>query len=513
MNNNAAFLRNLIIYAICAPVAIIVGYWAVSAASAPTKLALALMGIVVLALTTPIFLRWHHPLMVFCWSLPVTLFFLPGTPSLGLPIIGISLGISLLQRATNRNMRFLHAPQITLPLCAIVAVAYVTAHFTGGIGLHSLGDQTMGGKKFVYLFAGVLGYFALTARRIPPEKANLYVALFFLPACVGVIGDLVGITPSWFDYIYLIIPPNGYVLQGESRYAGLGVASVAIFTFMLVRYGVRGCFLAGKPWRAIVLILAFCGIFFGGFRSFVGLAGLVFIVQFFIEGLHKTKLLPIFLFVGICVATACVPFTNKLPLSVQRAIAWLPVKIDPLTRADAQSSLDWRIEMWEELLPEVPQHLWLGKGYAITQEDWEVMSGAINFHITDPSEQGLALAGDYHNGPLSVILPLGIWGCIAVVWLFIAGIWALYRNYRYGDPQLKIINTALFVLFTTRVFYFLTVFGALSTDLLTFTGYLGLSICLNGGICRKIAPAPVATPPTPEPRAFPARPFQTAFSK
>lgn len=509
--NNTALLRNLIIYAICAPVAIVVGYWTVEAASAPTRMGLSLMGIVVLLLTTPIFLRWHHPLLVFCWSLPVSLFFLPGNPTLGMAMIGISLGISVLQRATNPNRRFLHAPQITLPLCAIVVVAYVTAHFTGGIGLRSLGDQTMGGKKFVYLVAGVLGYFALTARRIPPEKAGLYVAMFFLPTCVGIIGDLVNIAPSWFDYIYLVIPPNSYVMYGKSRYAGLGGASVAIFTFMLVRYGIRGSFLAGKPWRAIVVVLAFCGIFFGGFRSFVGLAALVFIIQFFVERLHKTKLLPLFLFFGICVATACVPFTDKLPLSVQRAIAWAPVKIDPMTRVDAQSSLDWRIEMWKALLPEVPQHLWLGKGYAISQDEWQVMD-SMNFRVIDPSEQGLALAGDYHNGPLSVILPLGIWGCIAVLWLFSAGTWAMYRNYRYGDPRLKTINTALLVLFTTRIFYFFTIFGALSSDLLTFTGYLGLSVCLNGGICRKTALAPVA-PPEPGPRALPMRPFRPAFSK
>src|SRR6185437_8397370 len=105
-----------------------------------------------------------HPLLVVCWNLPASIFFLQGNPSVVFVMIGISLGISLLQRATNRNMRFIHAPQITLPLCVLIGVALVTGHFTGGIGLHSLGSETMGGKRFVYLVAGLLGYFALTAR-------------------------------------------------------------------------------------------------------------------------------------------------------------------------------------------------------------------------------------------------------------------------------------------------------------------------------------------------------------
>ena len=61
---------------------------------------------------------------------------------------------------------------------------------------------------------------------------------------------------------------------------------------------------------------------------------------------------------------------NRLPLTFQRALSFLPVNIDAGVRADAQASLDWRIEMWKALLPQVPPHLLLGKGYAITPEDY-----------------------------------------------------------------------------------------------------------------------------------------------
>ena len=65
-------------------------------------------------------------------------------------------------------------------------------------------------------------------------------------------------------------------------------------------------------------------------------------------------------------------------------------------------------------------------------EDTEML-GHTAFQSIDESQQGLAISSDFHNGPLSVIIPLGIWGVIAVLWLMIAGIWVTYCNYRYGD--------------------------------------------------------------------------------
>jgi O-Antigen ligase len=432
-----------------------------------------------------------------------------------LPMMALSLGISVLQRALNRDMRFIRVPQITLPLVLMVVVAAVTAKFTGGIGLHALGSEVMGGKKYVYLLAGILGYFALTARRIPPQDAGLYVALFFLPACANAISDLVSRLPGPFYWIYLILPANPYVFQdsGMLRLGGVSAAAVALFTYMLVRYGIRGIFLSGKWWRPVMLGLAFTGVFFGGFRSFVILCALIFAVQFFLEGLHRTRLLLVFGFTAMLAAVLCVPLADKLPRTFQRALSFLPLKnIDPIARAEAQASLGWRIQMWTALLPEVPRHLLLGKGYAITEEDYEMM-GPTAFREADPSQQGLALSGDYHNGPLSVILPFGIWGVIAFLWFLIAGWWALHHNYRYGDPALRTINTALFALFIAKVIYFFFVFGALAGDMVILGSYVGLSVALNGGVSRRPAKAhaPQLIKGSPSP-LVPSR-LQPAFSK
>jgi hypothetical protein len=127
MNNAAAILRALIVYAFCIPLAIVVGFATVSLVNSPNYSNFGTFGVLALILSAPILLRWHHPLMVLCWNMPLIVFFLKGSPSVCLPMLAVSLGISVMQRTMDKNMRFIPAPQITLPLVCLALVVVVTA--------------------------------------------------------------------------------------------------------------------------------------------------------------------------------------------------------------------------------------------------------------------------------------------------------------------------------------------------------------------------------------------------
>jgi hypothetical protein len=142
--------------------------------------------------------------------------------------------------------------------------------------------------------------------------------------------------------------------------------------------------------------------------------------------------------------------------------------------------------MWVAVLPQIPEHLLLGKGWAISATDFQMMGvdTAFGRQNIDPSQQGLALSGDYHNGPLSVIIPFGIWGIITFFWFAFAGLFVVYRNFRHGDPAYKVINTFLFVNYLVMLLMFIFVGGGMSSDVARFVAPLGLSIAINGGLCR-----------------------------
>lgn len=480
-----AALRSLLIYSICVPLALVLGYLLAN----PDPTSFRFVGIVLGLLTIPIFLKWHQPLLILSWNMSAVVFFLPGRPNFWLAMAAVSLAIAVLHRAMDKQMRFVHVSSITLPLIFLTMIAVVTAKLTGGIGFQVFGGEAYGGRKYFTMLGAIAAYFALTAYRIPPDKALLYCALFFLGGVSIVIGSMLPLVSPTFHFIFLIFPVErlpGAGIGTEDAYIriiGLAVASTALVSFMLSRYGISGIFNKGKPWRLLALVFSVVIGLYGGFRSMLFAILLTFAIQFYLEGLHKTKLLGIFALAALLTGAFLVPFVPHLPPTFQRAMAFLPVDVDPIVRRDVQGSTEWRLQMWRALLPEVPKHLLLGKGYTIDAADFHATQQELRFRRQE-GFQGAMLVGDYHNGPLSVILPFGIWGVIAWLWLLAAGFRLLYYNFHNGDPALKTVNTFLLAAFTAQIIVFFFIFGSLYSDLLKFLGLLGLSVALNGGMLK-----------------------------
>ncbi len=498
--NPAALMRMLITYAICIPLAIVIGYVLTDVGNSPNYTNLFEVGFVVAIVLSPIFIKWHYPIMVFGLSCPMYLFFIKGTPPLWQVIVIISLSIAIVERAINSKRRFISAPSIVWPLLFTVAMALATAKLTGGIGLHQLGGDVSGGKKYILLFLGIAVFFALTSQKIPKERRSLYVGLFILSGVLTFVGDLAVMLPSPLNYINFIFPPsiqNDVPVEiGQTRLGNFATAAGTLANFMMARFGLRGIFSGGKNWwRTPAFLLLLILTLLGGFRTIVFTYAALCILMFFLEGLHRTRLLPVFLFAGVLGISLLVPLVHKLPFTFQRALSFLPLDIDPLAAADAEGSSEWRYRMWHDLWPQVPQYLLLGKGYALSATDIgmigdSALSSGAEVRM-DSSQQSLAISGDYHNGPLSVLMPFGAWGGIAFIWFTLAGLRVLYRNFKYGDPQIKTTNIFLLANYLQHYFGFFFIFGSYSSDTFFFAGIIGFSIALNGGV---LGPQPKPNP-------------------
>ncbi len=489
-NNTHALIRSLIIYAMIIPLAIWMGFMLANPFDRGT---FNYAGIFFLILLAPIMLRWHHLLLIVSWNLGMTIFFLPGSPPIWLLMVALSLGLSVLHRTINDKVKFLSAPSISWPLLFFLTVVLFTAKLTGGIGLNSLGGDTAGGRSYIMLIFGILGYFALIAQPIPTQKVGLYVGLFFLSGCAAFIGDLVPFVPHQMYFIFALFPTYGSDMglmeQGNinyvARYSGTGWMGEALYFFMLARYGPRGIFLGGRLWRPVIFAVSFILMFFGGFRSLIILGGVIFVIQFFLERMYQTRAFPVFLFSGLIAFTLLIAFASKLPFSVQRSLTFVPLlQIDPRARLDAEASQEWRLQIWKDALPTVPKYLLLGKGYAISKSELAVASNQA-FQYAGNFEQ-VEISGNYHSGPLSVVIYFGIWGVVALLWFWIASLRALWFNYHYGDPALRTVNIFLLSYFIARILLFLVIFGGLYSDMFYFTSVMGLSVSLNGGIRRPV---------------------------
>jgi O-antigen ligase len=219
---------------------------------------------------------------------------------------------------------------------------------------------------------------------------------------------------------------------------------------------------------------------FGGFRALLPIYIVVFGVLFIMEGLYRTRHVLILAFTFVVLATVMIYTTPKLPYSVQRALSFLPIEVDYAAMADAQHSTEWRLEMWQQVLPDVPKYLFRGKGYGIDPQDLYLAQQSMVRGLAKSSEISW-ITGKYHNGLLSLVIPFGIYGLLAFGWFVVAAWRMLYRNHLAGDPRLKTVNTFLLVYFAVKLVLFATVFGSVEDELFFFTGVVGLSLCLNGG--------------------------------
>lgn len=484
MASTFAITRNHLIFGLCLPLAVLLGY---VLAEPFESTSLTVFLIIAAVLIVPVLMRWYHPLLILSWNMTLYVAYLPGSPQFWAVMSFMGLFFAVLNRSVNPEFRFAHVPAITLPLLALMLVVIVTAMASGGIGFRVLGSQTVGGSNYFYLVAAAAGYFALSSRAIRQHRVILCLAMFFLPGVTAIIGRLAQAAGPGASFLFPFFPPdtdpNALELVqsfelGTTRVNGMMVMGIAIFSWVLARHGIAGVFSFTRPWRMAILLAAVIFGTFGGFRSAVVLMATTFLILFTLEKLWWTRIFLI-LVLGLTLGGALlVGFADKLPLAVQRSLSFLPLEIDPMTRESAEGSTQWRVDMWKAMLPQVPQYFFRGKGYNVSGDEL-FKSQESMFRGLEAQWASAAMVGDYHNGPLSVLIPFGIWGFIAFVWLLAAGARFLYTNFRDGAPGLRRINAYLLALFVARILFFVFVFGTLRADLYHFMGILGLSVALN----------------------------------
>jgi O-antigen ligase len=519
MNNTLAIIRSLIIYGLCLPLAIYIGYLLANPAD---RAGLTVIVVACFLPLIPVLLRWHHLMLIISWNMSMVLFFIQGSPYLWMAMTALSLSLTILQHILKRNVEFLAVRSVIVPLLFLTFVILVTAKLTGGIGLAAFGSDSYGGRRYIQMFCGIAGFFAITSHRIPPGQANLYVGLFFLSTLTTVVGSLAPWLPGGMRVVFALFPVDSLAslysdVDAEfMRLGGLTSAAMAALCFILARHGLGGLVNLGESWRFLPLrfrggmsfnqpwrLLAFAAagatMMLGGYRSYAITILLFLGLLFYFEGLIRTRLLPLILLLGVLMATVALPFVDKLPYTVQRTLSFLPIAVDPLVKAGAESSSEWRINIWREVIPTIPQYLLIGKGYSIDSKEMEKVAA------TDQGASGAMLAelaSDYHNGPLSLLIPLGLFGFIGFTWFLIASFRVLLNNRRHGLPEHQHLNNFLLVYFLTKTIMFFVIFGSFQGDLAIYCGIVALSISLNGGM-RKPATAAANPQPTNIPFRLP----------
>jgi O-antigen ligase len=471
--------RTQVIIGLCVPLAVLVGFLVAE----PMRLGSMFLGaLVAILLTFPLLVRWHHPLLIFSLNSAFYLGFLPGGAAPWLPLALFGFVLFLLNRSLHAPLNLRRMDSVGFALLILLAVILATMFMTGGFAMRLFGGNSYGGRRYIFLMATVMAYFVIASRRIEERRALFYWGLFCLSGLTALLSNLILMAGGALDPMYYVISPQSAaaqfaaeatIEQNVSRVSGFSDAANALLLFALGVWGMRGILDLTRPYR-LPLVLAVLGMGMqAGFRSFFISIVMVYTASFLIEGLHRSRHALTALGLALVAGVGLVVSAPHLPPSIQRAISFLPVDVDPFVRQDAAGSTAWRLEMWRNLLPQVKEHLLFGKGYGFNPRDLEMAK------LKSDSEWA-GVTSDFHNGPLSILIPFGLPGFAAFGWFVFVCIRVLRRNLKCGDPRLRTLNTAILAIFLTRTFFFLFLVGDLSGDLLQMVFLVGLSVSLNG---------------------------------
>ncbi len=98
-------------YLFAIPLALILGCLAAS----PDELTFMLLAILLFCLALPLFINWHHALLIIFWNSAFVAAFLPGQPTFLFLFAALSFGISVLNRVIGKKT-FLPAAEMNAPL-------------------------------------------------------------------------------------------------------------------------------------------------------------------------------------------------------------------------------------------------------------------------------------------------------------------------------------------------------------------------------------------------------------
>ncbi len=369
-----------------------------------------------------------------------------------------------------------------------------------GFGLRVLGSELWGGSPYAILvIAGVLLLSADVVRLTPRQWQYALVAMCLMTFIPAVAQSIYVFSGGRIFLQYMFVQPKGFIMEslaavsadtGVARFItdfGVTLLYIPLLLFADPMRGYRG----GITLLAFVASLIVAGM--SGSRY-----ALIMVITFIfcwslLEGrrVRWGRALVVMLGAAVLVAVAA-PFARHFPLPIQRAISFVPwADISHMASHDAKGTAIWRMDVWERAIREdVPRYWLAGRGFAFNPREYAGIQ-----------MQGLGIrdwafvTGSYHNGPLSLLINLGITGLLVGLGFFISVGREHLRLLRQGfaDDQVARMHRLMLAMFINQSVLFLTLGGDVQNF---FPVFLFQAMVLEGlaKTGESAAPEPASTP-------------------
>jgi hypothetical protein len=393
-----------------------------------------------------------------------------------------------------------HAKLSWLDIILAINIAYLlTVWVRNPVGFNSMGGEMVGGRAYFTIFVTYLGY--LVIRRV---RATVRI-LYWLPALIILphfLNDLLNLVTQFFPKLGLAILPfysgvdisaisDTGGIQDDTRLVALGKLGPTIIQSLVSYFPPATFFHPSRYYLIVPFIAAFLMIGLSGFRSELvraaasvgissvlrkrkrdlvvyGVAGLVGIMG--IAGVHQTGF--------------------SVPISIQRALSFLPLNWDTRATQNAEDSSQWRFEMWELALKPnstIIRNKLLGDGFGFSALEWNIIRdqtfGYGQGFIGAMAQEAFIIKGSFHSGPISSIRFVGYVGLALFMWLQLYFLFYVVKlvpralNTRFMPLA---IYVGIWAVYTP--FEFVFIFGAFDDNFIALISYAGLARLLENSM-------------------------------
>ncbi len=394
---------------------------------------------------------------------------------------GISLGLGgganlhllfmlgfLILVLTKLSISSRHPAGPSVPRKACVALVFIII-FTAtwrGWGLRVLGSHLWGGMQYVNLIAALLFYIYSTHLTISNTHLKRTLGWFFLFSLLPAVALLA------VKFFPAAISVSTFIDIGdptEQQWEASGATRWAFMQYPAIWIGVSGLFLYERhskitPMVILVSTLSFIMLGLSGHRTVVVLLGLTVLVYMAVR--QRTARFSQFLkfaAMWILLLAALYFFVEYLPLTFQRAFAWLPgIAITYEAGESAAITTHWRLELWRQLFAMVPDYLWVGRGLAFNMSEANAAMALASEYGTQYTY--FTATHNYHNGPLWFVLDLGLAGLVAGLVFMLGAIVHYGRALRQipSGVQWQTAYVVFYSLFTGYCIFFFAVIGGVT---------------------------------------------------
>jgi hypothetical protein len=318
-----------------------------------------------------------------------------------------------------------------------INLAYLaTVYIRNPVGVYAMQTSMVGGRPYFETLLATGAYLILSRTTPSDAVARMFPLFYLIPTGVVAVLDIVARIMPQFSYpLAMIYSGVGSIsptasLQdsaevGRDRITGLrDVGSVGVLA-LCARYSPATLITPLYPWRLLLFLSALVAMFLSGFRAALFAAIVFFLLSAFIR-----KRVPDIIIAagsGVLLLTLLISLQGsviQLPLTMQRALSWLPGEWNQEAVEDAEGSTRWRFEMvewaWNDTTV-LRNKIW-GQGIGFSLDDMNLIAAMITSReaginlLGGSDREQFMITGTFHNGPISAIRCVGIVGlCLYAV--------------------------------------------------------------------------------------------------